>query len=1146
MKQLVVLLLICAGVSFPARAAQPATSSDTEKVVLQLKWQHQFQFAGYYAAIEQGYYREAGLEVELRERTIDQKRAVDLMLSGQADYAIDGSNVLISRIEGKPLVALAAIFQHSPAVAIGLKKNNYHTAQGMVGKRMTSYGADIEIPAMLLHEGIDPAKIEMVLSPLPIDALTSGEVDLSSVYLTNEPFILEQKGVPYTVINPINYGIDFYGDILVTSEKELMDHPLRAAAFRCASMKGWKYALAHSEEIVDLILAKYTQRKSREHLLYEARESIRLISPDVVEIGHLNPGRFAHMAEVLKALSLVQTTTGLDGFVYAERPLGQLSDEEYQWLQQRHRVRVFVTHAPPLVYIKGARIEGLLIDYLKRLSVEFGIDLEYVQGNWNEAVAGVTSRSGPDVIPLFSPDAQRRITMALSQPYISMPIVIFTREESGFVGAVEDLVGRKVSLHNGFLAQTVLTEKYSGIEVVPTATIQDAVRLLARGEVDAYIGSLMLISYTIKELGLENIKVAAPAEILVPEHVFASREDWPELVSLFNRMINSMSAAEHAAIRSRWLSMRFDYGIAHGDLLSWGLSVLAVVLIGFSCFGFWNRRLQREIRRRKQSEDALTKSVQQYQMLVHVLPHGIIEIDRTLDILYCNRPFAELIGCLPRELFGVSISSLFADKDSLATLSETFTTVRRLRKPQGLILALVDRQQQRHDVRFDLSFNPEMSDDRQIIIVTDLTHQGQIEKALRETESFYQQTFDHIQAGVLHLTAEGQITRVNPYFCDMLGYPETKLVQMTLEQITHPEDFSLSREVLDKLRAGESEPYSMAKRYLKRDGRSIWGLATASLQSFKEGSETFVVVVQNIDEFKVQQDHVADVAQNLESIIQQRTIELHQRIEEVEKLNFAMMNLADDLQRSNCDLALQQEQLAEANAELEAFAYSVSHDLRAPLRHVSGFVAILQDANSHKMEPADQALLEKIEAAAKRMGVMIDDLLTFSRAGRTELMLAPVDMNLLFKECSNTISSDYAELDIDWEIGDLPPIRGDVSTLRQVVINLLDNAAKYSSHNEQPRIQVEAQQLSDEIVFEIKDNGVGFDPAYKDKLFQVFQRLHRVDEFSGTGIGLASVRRIITRHGGWVKGDSRPGEGACFSFSIPAVNQEGEPGAKEL
>jgi PAS domain S-box-containing protein len=373
-------------------------------------------------------------------------------------------------------------------------------------------------------------------------------------------------------------------------------------------------------------------------------------------------------------------------------------------------------------------------------------------------------------------------------------------------------------------------------------------------------------------------------------------------------------------------------------------------------------------------------------------------------------------------------------------------------------------------------------------------------EALAATEGQLRSFFDLSPIGKAITGLDGRFLRVNKALCAMLGYTSEELSGMTLRSIVHPDDIEDTEASIRSLLAGAVDSLNLKTRHLTRDGRVVWWNVRATARRDASGSPIEIM------------GNVVDITEKI-------------RTEE-------------EVLRSNAELELRVEErtaeLEDAYRGLEAFSYSVSHDLRAPLRAIEGFASIVKADHAEHLDTEGLRLLDQIHTNALRGSRLIDDLLTLSRAARGALHRTPVAMTAMARAAFEEVAADPgAPAGIDFRLGELPGADGDQGLLDQVWINLLSNAVKYSARVERPVIEVEGAVEGELAVYRVRDNGAGFDMAYADKLFGVFQRLHEVSDFEGTGVGLALVQQIVTRHGGRVWAEGAVGKGATFSFSLP-------------
>ena len=287
-----------------------------DTIRIQLKWEHQFQFAGYYMAKEKGYYKDVNLNVKINEGS-SLCNTVDSVLNGKAEMGISNSELLIQRNMGKPIVALLAIYQHSPLVFLARKKSDIQNIHDIVGRRVMLESQSIELEAYLTKESIE--KNSLIKFPYKPNALlSSNEIDFTSAYLTDEPYLLKKNNIGYQIFTPQSAGIDFYGDVLFTSEQFIKNNLKEIENFIQATKKGWVYALNNIDETVNVIYEKYSNRKDIEHLLYEAHESKKLICNNIVEVGYMYEGRWKHIGETYVELGMLKPDFKVNKFIYSK------------------------------------------------------------------------------------------------------------------------------------------------------------------------------------------------------------------------------------------------------------------------------------------------------------------------------------------------------------------------------------------------------------------------------------------------------------------------------------------------------------------------------------------------------------------------------------------------------------------------------------------------------------------------------------------------------------------------------------------------------------------------------------------------------------------------------------------------------------
>lgn len=321
MKRVIFVLLTVMGVGLLASLGLVGSTAvwAQEKVTLQLKWKHQFQFAGYYAAKAKGFYAEEGFDVTIKEYNMD-GLVSDHVLSGEADFGIADSSLVLQHMQGKDVVLLTAVFQRSPMIIMTTKESGIKSPYDLIGKKLMyrKNSDDASLTAMFTFLGIRPEQLIHVPHTFQDDALLNGTADAMAAYSTNQPFLYDSLGIPVNIIDPANYGVDFYGDLLFSSKDYVTNNPERAEAFKRASLKGWAYAIENQAEIVRLILTQYNPALNPKKVTKEAEATAQLINMDIIPIGTTFRTRFYRIAQTYVDLGLAKSTYDMQGFLLAD------------------------------------------------------------------------------------------------------------------------------------------------------------------------------------------------------------------------------------------------------------------------------------------------------------------------------------------------------------------------------------------------------------------------------------------------------------------------------------------------------------------------------------------------------------------------------------------------------------------------------------------------------------------------------------------------------------------------------------------------------------------------------------------------------------------------------------------------------------
>ncbi|WP_072680001.1 ABC transporter substrate-binding protein [Arcobacter sp. LA11] len=654
-----------------------SSSKDLEEISLQLNWKYQFEYAGFLAAKEKGYYKDENLDVEIKEfNNLDVLNEIE---SGNATYGVYDISLLSFDNKESSIKLIANYFKRSALIFIATQ--DVITPEDLKNKTIMaepSQMASSTLNTLLKKFDIKENDYNLVKHSFDAQDFIDGKVDVISAYISNELYYIKKSKKPYTIIDPLSYGIYGSGVNVFTSKLETINNPERVRRFINATNKGWIYALENKEEIVDLIYDKYSKRKSKEALLFEAKETEKLIMPNIYNIGEVNKNLLQKNLKEFKKEGLLDTEINLKNIVFDIK-----KDESFDLVftkRQRDYIKnkkeVTMCIDPdwmPYEKIHNNKYIGMTSDYIPLLSKQIGLNIRLVlTKSWSESIEFAKKRRC-DIFSLAMPTASRLKYMNFTIPYISFPLVISTSMDKLFIPNPESIITKeKIGIVKGYAIGEILKNKYPNHKIVDVPNVDAGMQMVLEGKIFGFLDALPTVAYTLQHKYISELKIAGKFDRKL-ELGIGVRNDDPILFELFEKAIQSIDEATKQEILNKYISVKFEKGFDYKFLYQ-GLFIISMIIL----FGLYRHRQllkHNEVLEEQQlalnnsnkelhvTQKRLESSINDFEILLDSLAEAIFVFENEICI-DANNVMLEMFGYQSKdEVIGKSIEKFAYIKD---------------------------------------------------------------------------------------------------------------------------------------------------------------------------------------------------------------------------------------------------------------------------------------------------------------------------------------------------------------------------------------------------------------------------------------------------------------------------------------------------
>ncbi len=829
-----------------------------------------------------------------------------------------------------------------------------------------------------------------------------------------------------------------------------------------------------------------------------------------------------------------------------------LTPKERAWLEQHRKLRLGVDpNWPPFEFINPDKsYAGMASDYMRLLSAKLGVEMELVHGqSWPQTLEAAQA-GRVDLLACVSQTPQREKYLNFTKPYLKFPMVIATRTDAPFITGLEDLAGKAVVVGRGHASEELLAANHPGIELRPMEDLKRGLLAVSQGSAYAFVGDLASITHFSQEAGLTNLKIAASTPYSF-DLGLGVRKDWPELTGILEKALDDISPSQKSRIHNSWVFMRFEHGVDWDYVWRLLAGVVGVSLAVMAMFIYWNRRLQRAVRQRRQAEEALGKSEAQLRALVDSSADTIVVLDTERRIIDCNQAFSDQLGYQRQEALGQTARLIHLDDEAYARFGrEVYPQVRdagswrgewlyrrrdggslpmenvmsAFRGADGRIIGysavmrdITERKRNeaaleaaRHQLEERVAERTAELQQAVQALREEVRERRQAEDSLRKREEEQRALLNASPSCIIAYDNLGRVIYVNPAFTRVFGWTAPEVIGQRIDFIPDTERQAVAQ-ALKQVYASEGEVHSLeSKLYNKQRQLLEVSINIAVFMDVTGEPVGLLANLEDITERKRNEAELRQYRQNLERLVEERTAEL----------------------------AVAMEKAQEADRLKSAFLASMSHELRTPLNSIIGFTGIILQGLVGPLNEEQTKQMGMVQHSARHLLSLINDVLDISKieAGQLKVERQPFDMPRLVAEVENSLKPAAGKkgLILDCRLApEVGQVTSDRRRVEQILINLLNNALKFT---DQGGVFLDCRVENGSLVISVRDTGIGIKAEDQAKLFQAFRQIDTglSRRYEGTGLGLNICKKLVELLGGniWVQ-SAGPDQGSVFTFTLP-------------